>query len=1155
MKSMLHKGFNPSKCKTTLKLAVSRIKLMKNKKGIQLTQSKREVGQLLSSGQDQTARIRVEHVVREEKTIAAFDLIEIYCELIVARLPIIESQKICPVDLKEAVAGIIFAAPRCAEIPELKDISKHLTAKYGKEFVSAAVELRPDCGVNKTLIEKLSARAPDGLTKEKILTTIAKEQSIKWESSWSKETEPNSSFPNASNIEKGSKRHMEPDDFVVPPNFNPAPGKGTVSNFQATQYTEPRNGTASSSFDGAAASSDSMHRHPSDIYHSARSGRNISNVGPAKHSYSSVNSSGDEFDLVWPNQPANKVSGTMHEGRSSYNMVYKDATDAANAAARSAEEASRAARAAAELASHDSKVKCAYKDDERSNNGAFRDEALENNSLSSSPSPERNPRVKEYVLREANRQDKTFETGSEVGSKSYQRSYDQPTVDISCEHGNPAKQAEWEEKARPLKLSPKKDFHNEDFPSDTERNNAYALPSEDSNQTRTHSGSADLSNASSHLVGEREHTTVDNPFFQEPAETKSSSFRYQYGNVSEDHSALDFNMPVFDDVPQEDPYVALHEKDPLTEDWELREPYNHAVTAPLADLYNQKDNIFLHPEQKTYGFEPSDDQSLGTDQGRMQIEKEHMHTDTRVNVVFDDYGSDDDFSSSGPGGKDHEQRSPCRNLSSPEESPVLSSPEPERATRSWERPSSSYAKHLYQPELTESFKNSPLFSQLDKPLPISFDDSDDDDRDAAQSKGDKKDGSISAHHHSPKAEAESNAGALREESLKFTMANESPGLTDKQSDIESRTELNVESWPRARKSGGLLQPPYTKNPSNVSSIPAYSRQSLEVTPKGNQWEATALSSEWEEVSNRRDSTHQETAGSDPDYNCDGYIEAGIRKSSSRYQGAAVNSEGPGSHDEDTTTLSSKGARVGAGVSRRTRASRESNPYSQPDPRPSYTAQPVLNDSVSKREPSSARAMERAQLLRWAEEQAGHSPTHQPQNSDEEEILGPSVEKQEMRSRDVGLDVRQTGNRRPSWDFPRRMEAEHNPSDEQNLKAGEENLEPLVEKKLPQGKHRSTRSRRPNSELPRRVEALADDLPTHKSKTLSLQEENLRPPLVKEKQQPDSTGESLPSVSHTTENAAASLDSPMKRAGHVHPRLPDFDTLADRIRALNRDHVK
>lgn len=36
---------------------------------------------------------QVEHVVREEKAITAYDLVETYCELIVARMPIIESQK------------------------------------------------------------------------------------------------------------------------------------------------------------------------------------------------------------------------------------------------------------------------------------------------------------------------------------------------------------------------------------------------------------------------------------------------------------------------------------------------------------------------------------------------------------------------------------------------------------------------------------------------------------------------------------------------------------------------------------------------------------------------------------------------------------------------------------------------------------------------------------------------------------------------------------------------------------------------------------------------------------------------------------------------------------------------------------------------------
>lgn len=45
--------------KTSLKLAVARMKLLKNKRDIQLKQMKRDLAQLLDSGQEQTARIRV----------------------------------------------------------------------------------------------------------------------------------------------------------------------------------------------------------------------------------------------------------------------------------------------------------------------------------------------------------------------------------------------------------------------------------------------------------------------------------------------------------------------------------------------------------------------------------------------------------------------------------------------------------------------------------------------------------------------------------------------------------------------------------------------------------------------------------------------------------------------------------------------------------------------------------------------------------------------------------------------------------------------------------------------------------------------------------------------------------------------------------------
>ncbi|KAG7563681.1 Vacuolar protein sorting-associated protein Ist1 [Arabidopsis suecica] len=85
MKKVLHRSFKPAKCKIALQMAASRLKILKNKKDTQIKQLRRELAQLLESGQTQTAKIRVEHVVREEKTVAAY-------ELLVARLGVIDSQ-------------------------------------------------------------------------------------------------------------------------------------------------------------------------------------------------------------------------------------------------------------------------------------------------------------------------------------------------------------------------------------------------------------------------------------------------------------------------------------------------------------------------------------------------------------------------------------------------------------------------------------------------------------------------------------------------------------------------------------------------------------------------------------------------------------------------------------------------------------------------------------------------------------------------------------------------------------------------------------------------------------------------------------------------------------------------------------------------------
>uniref|UniRef100_A0A6N2MAM3 PIN domain-containing protein n=1 Tax=Salix viminalis TaxID=40686 RepID=A0A6N2MAM3_SALVM len=162
--------------KTAAKMAVARIKLLRNKREAVMRQMRRDIALLLRSGQDATARIRcvvVEHVIREQNVFAANEFIELFCELVVSRLSIIAKRRECPADLKEGIASLIFASPRCSEIPELVALRKIFEKKYGKDFVSAATDLRPNSGVNRLLIDKLSVRPPSGEVKLKVMKEIA----------------------------------------------------------------------------------------------------------------------------------------------------------------------------------------------------------------------------------------------------------------------------------------------------------------------------------------------------------------------------------------------------------------------------------------------------------------------------------------------------------------------------------------------------------------------------------------------------------------------------------------------------------------------------------------------------------------------------------------------------------------------------------------------------------------------------------------------------------------------------------------------------------------------------------------------------------------------------------------------------------------------
>lgn len=172
------KRFDQNSCKVNLKLAISRLKLQKNKKENQIKDTKREISELLKSGKDESARIKVEGVIREDFIIEAHEILELFCELILARLGVIQISRECPMDLREAVCTIIYAAPR-AEVKELTLIREQLIAKFGKEFALDAIHNKDNCA-NTRVVHKLSVQTPENYLVFQYLNEIAKAYNLEW---------------------------------------------------------------------------------------------------------------------------------------------------------------------------------------------------------------------------------------------------------------------------------------------------------------------------------------------------------------------------------------------------------------------------------------------------------------------------------------------------------------------------------------------------------------------------------------------------------------------------------------------------------------------------------------------------------------------------------------------------------------------------------------------------------------------------------------------------------------------------------------------------------------------------------------------------------------------------------------------------------------
>ena len=166
-----------AKLKVQLKLSIARLRMVQQKDEAVSKQQRRAMAQLLEAGKIESARIRVENIIRSDITTELHEILELYCELLLARTGLMESPT-CDPGLEEAVKSLIYAAPR-TDVKELQQVRLLLVEKFGKEFALEAVE-NSDGKVSEKVLKKLAVTPPAPELVNGYLEEIARTYGVDW---------------------------------------------------------------------------------------------------------------------------------------------------------------------------------------------------------------------------------------------------------------------------------------------------------------------------------------------------------------------------------------------------------------------------------------------------------------------------------------------------------------------------------------------------------------------------------------------------------------------------------------------------------------------------------------------------------------------------------------------------------------------------------------------------------------------------------------------------------------------------------------------------------------------------------------------------------------------------------------------------------------
>ncbi|KAH7105169.1 regulator of Vps4 activity in the MVB pathway-domain-containing protein [Auriculariales sp. MPI-PUGE-AT-0066] len=173
--------YNSARTKVQLRLAVQRLRVLEEKKASLAKMARREIATLLEGGREETARYKVEGMFHEDVYLELLELMELYCELLIARFSMLDmcagNREPDPA-VAEGVAAIVHAAPR-TELKELHVLREMLMHKFGRDYAIAVMENRNGI-VPARVHSKLAVGTPAPVLVNAYLHEIAKGYSVPW---------------------------------------------------------------------------------------------------------------------------------------------------------------------------------------------------------------------------------------------------------------------------------------------------------------------------------------------------------------------------------------------------------------------------------------------------------------------------------------------------------------------------------------------------------------------------------------------------------------------------------------------------------------------------------------------------------------------------------------------------------------------------------------------------------------------------------------------------------------------------------------------------------------------------------------------------------------------------------------------------------------